>query len=118
KQSELARQIPQLVASLTADVLVADIHVGVISTSLGSQGTSACDPSMTNASNDDHGHLLPRPGETVSGIGYDTGGAKACPTGIATSSALSWTFSPGSAEYTGAVGIGSLEVASSCVVAS
>jgi hypothetical protein len=46
---------------------VLDMHVGVLSSSLGSFGTSACPdvppascPSATNTPNDDHGHLVTR----------------------------------------------------------
>ena len=59
KQAELARQMPELLSSLMGpfpggrpDVL--DVHVGVITSSLGSHGTSAC------AGKDDRGRLLPR----------------------------------------------------------
>jgi hypothetical protein len=116
KQSELARRLPDLIAAITndPDKRITDIHVGVISTSLGSQGTSACDPGITNQHNDDHGHLLPRPGE-MGTSGYTTDGPAACPSGIATSSALTWTFA-GSSTFTGAAGAKQLEAATSCVV--
>jgi hypothetical protein len=76
KQSELGSRIPTLITSLInppssggsggmAASGVADLHVGIITSSLGSFGTSAC-PS-TGAHENDHGHLLPRSGEVPAG---------------------------------------------------
>ena len=45
---------------------IADIHIGVISSSLGGHGSDACDPSGAGkASNDDKGHLLNRKDPTT-----------------------------------------------------
>ncbi len=137
KQSELGRRIPELIASLTDPTPdpktgrtsnVVDIHVGVITSSLGSHGTSACAVELTNPSNNDHGHLLPRVGEG-SGKGWDTTTADStataptidCPAPVA-ATPLSWVFKPEAdpsamfKEYP--TGSGQLEVATSCVVAS
>ncbi len=137
KQSELGRRMPELVAALTdptpdpvtkkpANVL--DMHVGVITSSLGSHGTSACAVEITNKSNNDRGHLLPRAGEG-GGMGWDTTTANssataptiACPAPVA-ASPLSWVFKPEadpSAMFKGyPTGSQQLEVATSCVVAS
>ena len=136
KQSELGRRVPQLIKSLTnPDVdpstgkprskAISDLHVGVITSSLGSHGTSACDPASTNLHNDDHGHLLPRAGEgTGSGWKVDRDGAEptpqACPSPIA-ASPLTWVFDPagkGPARFNGAAGATELQTAASCVVQS
>src|SRR5205085_10535231 len=75
KQSELGRRMPELIASLTQTdpktmkPYVIDIHVGVITSSLGSHGTSACAVEITNRANNDRAHLLPRSGEG-GGSGY------------------------------------------------
>lgn len=95
KQLELARRLPALIRDLTtADPTtgksVADLHVAVISSSLGSHGTSACAVEITNAHNNDHAHLLPRTGEG-GGSGFTASGAEAaCPKPVA-ASALGWT---------------------------
>ena len=135
KQSELGKRIPQLVKSLTnpdkdasgkyLTQPVADLHVGVISSSLGSYGTSACDPGSTNPHNNDHGHLLPRAGEGGgSGWKVDTDGAEptpnACPAPVA-ASALTWVFDPtkkGPAQFIGTAGSTQMQTAASCVVQS
>lgn len=80
KQRALATQLPEMLARLTtADVKrpITDVHVGVITSSLGSHGTSACATSLTNPTNNDRGHLLPRTGD--------------CATSVA-ASPLGWTF--------------------------
>jgi hypothetical protein len=136
KQSELGRRIPAFIKALTnpdvdpatgkaAYKTVADLHVGVITSSLGSYGTSACDPS--NPHNDDRGHLLKRPGDTLPATGWrqpaDVGEplSAPCPGGIADASPLTWTvdasITPGG-EYVGAPGSDAMEVATSCVVES
>jgi hypothetical protein len=114
KQAELARRVPDLIAAITNDPLkrITDIHVGVISTSLGTFGTSACDPGITNPQNDDRAHLLPRAGEALTS-GYTTEGPAACPGGITSSSAVTWSFAS-----SGAAGAKQLEAATSCVVQS
>jgi len=139
KQFELSRRIPQLVKALTNPDVdpskgkpkyhpAADLHIGVISSSLGSHGTSACDPSVTNKRNDDRGHLLPREGEVPSfGSGWvvDVDGADpkpaTCPGGMVASTPLSWVFDPArdpAAMFKGTAGTSSLQVGASCVVAS
>ncbi|MGZ3476031.1 MAG: hypothetical protein ACXWUG_18865 [Polyangiales bacterium] len=118
KQGELARRLPDLIAALTNDSekRITDIHVGVITSSLGSHGTSACEPAITNPHNDDHAHLLPRTGE-VGSSGYTTAGPAPCPSGIASSSALTWTFdASGAGQFKGVSGGVQLEAATSCVV--
>ncbi len=88
KQAELARRMPELIAKLTNDTPdprtgkpgnAADLHVGVITSSLGSHGSSACAPSRTSKANDDRGHLLPRAGEG-GGTGWVVGTPTATPT--------------------------------------
>lgn len=56
KQDALARTVPQLVAQL---VHVEDLHVGVITSSLGGHGSTICDDSdPSNEPQNDHAHLL------------------------------------------------------------
>ena len=127
KQADLARRIPELIAGLTnptSKKRATDLHVAVITSSLGSHGTSACDPSVTNNHNNDHGHLLPRAGEG-GGSGWAVGadGAPtpaACPAPV-TATALSWVADPGSdpkAMFSGSAGSSTLQTAASCVVRS
>jgi hypothetical protein len=111
KQGELAKRIPELVSALTnppagsGRTAIGDLHVGVITSSLGSHGTSACDPTTTNIHNNDHGHLLPRGDATCAGA--------------VTASALSWTFDPaGTASFEGVAGVDGVQAATACVVAS
>jgi len=119
KQHELARRLPELVRDLTVPQFdasgkprtkaVADLHVGVITSSLGSHGTSACAPEITNKHNNDRGHLLPRAGEG-SGTGFQLTGSTVstakCPAPIA-ASAIAWK--PGSPDP---------GLATSCIVQS
>jgi hypothetical protein len=126
KQSELARAIPGMIRDLTTasdGKAVTSLHVGVITSSLGSHGTSACAPELTSRANNDKGHLLPRPGEGA-GTGYtvDSTGmvtAAPCPTPVA-SHALSWVFDPTKekTDFSGADGAAKIGTASSCVVQS
>jgi len=132
KQSELGRRIPELIASLTDPTPdpktgrtsnVVDIHVGVITSSLGSHGTSACAVEISNRANNDMAHLLPRSGEG-GGTGFaapstgDTVTAAACPTPV-TASPISWAFDPSaSADYLGATGATQFGTAASCIVQS
>ncbi len=133
KQLELARGIPALVRGLVdptdtggaSPQPVLDLHVGVITTSLGSHGTSACDPALSTPENDDRGHLLPR-SATASGVGYYLEhGSKvpsygACQTAVA-ASALGWVFTNDrdpAAGYVGANMAAPLEIAASCIVLS
>jgi hypothetical protein len=134
KQAELARRIPSLVKALTNPDLdpatgrprtlaVTDVHVGIITSSLGSHGTSACD-STTYPHSDDHGHLMPRAGENGS-TGYtldSVGGAPTeapCPGTPIAASALTWAFDPAKgAQYTGLAGVKGMETSVSCIVQS
>jgi hypothetical protein len=128
KQSELGRRMPELIAALTQNdpktmkPYVIDIHVGVITSSLGSHGTSACAVEITNRANNDRAHLLPRSGEG-GGSGWVTSGAgeptmATCPAPVA-ASALTWRFDgTGSVMFKGAAGATQLQTATSCVVAS
>ena len=126
KQSELGRRIPLLVKELTNpdDIKVkpvADLHVGVITSSLGSYGTSACDEA--NAHNNDHGHILPRDA-TLPASGWvqpkDSGDPSpaACPGGVAAASPLAWVYdtTKGSAPYVGPAQSAQMQTATSCVV--
>lgn len=137
KQSELGRRMPELVAALTdptpdpvtkkpANVL--DMHVGVITSSLGSHGTSACAVEITNRANNDKAHLLPRSGEgggsgwkvnSVAPYGEPT--AAPCPAPVS-GRALSWVFKPEAdpaAQFKGhPAGADQLQAATSCVVQS
>jgi len=141
KQSELGRRMPQLIKALTnpdkdpitkkyKTTPVADLHVGVLSSSLGSHGTSACDPSVTNKQNNDHGKLMPRDGEvpsdpkggwTVSTDDQKEPDVAACPSGVVAASALTWAFdplkSPGTT-FVGEAGSSSMQAAVACVVSS
>jgi len=119
KQSELGRRMPELISALaqkdpkTDKPYVTDMHVGVISSSLGSHGTSACAVEITNKHNNDRGHLMPRAGEG-GGSGWKLSGtapvAATCPAPVA-ASPLTWTFS-------GDVGAEALQISTSCVVSS
>ncbi len=135
KQRELARRLPAFVKQLTHPDIdpatgkpkyraAADLHVAVVSSSLGSFGTSACDAKTKGAHENDHGHLLPRAGE-IAAVGYyaETDDAKTptpdlCPTSVGASS-LHWvndaTRDPAAA-HVGAPGSNELQVASSCVI--
>jgi hypothetical protein len=116
KAAELGTRIPALIAKLTDQTVdpatgvprgIADLHVGVITSSLGSFGTSACDPAL-GAENNDKGHLLPRPGEG--------------PFGRAVSAApLKWVLNRGkdpSASYVGPDGATALSTDTTKVVRS
>jgi hypothetical protein len=118
KQSELAKRVPLLVKELVApddptQKGVKDLHVGIITSSLGSYGTSACDPS--NAHTNDHAHLLKRPGDTLPATGWTQASLTAaptlspCPGGITDATPVSWTAGgdPNTAE-----------AAASCIVES
>jgi len=134
KQGELGKRIPELIARLTADTVdpvtgrrntSPDVHVGVITSSLGSHGTGACDPARTNKSNDDRAHLLPRPGEG-GGTGWVVTTPTAAPVlspcpGPIEASPLTWVFDPlrdPSARYKGKDGALTLQTATSCIVQS
>ncbi len=134
KFSELGRRMPELIKALAdpdkdpatgkpKTQAVADLHVGIITSSLGSHGTSACDPAQYGAHVDDHGHLMPRAtengttGYTVASVG-GTPTAAACPAPIA-ASALTWAFDPAKgAQYSAQAGVTGMETAVSCIVQS
>ena len=125
KQRILAKRIPAMLHALTtpgADGKRADdVHVALISSSLGSYGTSVCAPALSTKAADDRAHLLPR--DTISGgVGYrlDSTGAPAttsCPV-IAPGSTLTWTSDPTKGgKYSGDAG-GDLALAASCTMAA
>ena len=129
KQAELARAIPGMLRDLTvpdptgAKRAFASVHVGVITSSLGSHGTSACAVEITSRSSNDAAHLLPRTGEG-GGSGYALGPtgmitAAPCPTPVA-ASALRWAFDPTKdmAEFYGSSGATTVATAATCVVQS
>jgi hypothetical protein len=136
KQDALAKRIPRLLQLLTqigVDPItggvpkVVDLHVAVITSSLGSQGTSACDPKQFGPHVDDAAHLLPRVGEPPPKQGYAYVGAAAepslvaCPT-IVPGAPIRWVLDPtraSSAEVLrGAADLAKLEAAVSCTVLS
>ena len=134
KYGNLALSLPSLIKALTNPDLDAtgkpktqaatDLHVGIITSSLGSHGTSACDPATYGAHQDDHGHLMPRAADPPIAVGYtvtSVGGTPtqvACPGGIAAASAVSWAFTAGTPapEFSGTGQVPQAEAAVSCVV--
>lgn len=131
KQSELGRRIPELVSAITSPSVdpttgkvtrVLDVHVGVITSSLGASGTGACQGPHA----DDRAHLLPRAGDPPATSGYelDPSGnptAAACPSGLAAGQPLSWVADrarDASATFAGEAGARQLQAAASCVVDS
>jgi len=132
KQSELGRRIPELIEGLTkssTDPITGrvsqlfDVHVGVISSSLGSYGTGSCHPAWYGAHNNDRAHLLPRAADPkpTSGFQVDASGnpiAAACPD-VAAGKALSWVVDSKrdpNAKFVGDGGAAQLQAAASCVV--
>lgn len=134
KQSELGRRIPELIEGLTKPTTdavtgrvsqVFDVHVGVISSSLGSYGTGSCHTSTAwyGAHNDDRARLLPRATDPkpTGGFKVDSSGnpvAAACPD-LAAGKALSWVADSKrdpSAKFVGTAGAAELQAAASCVV--
>jgi hypothetical protein len=135
KQDALAKRIPQLMKLLTqigVDPItggapkIVDLHVAVITSSLGSQGTSACDPA-TFPHADDRAHLMPRAGDVPPATGYAYATATsadpvavACPT-LTPAAPIRWVLDPArdpTAELKGADGLVTLEAAVSCAVLS
>ena len=129
KQGLLAQRVPELIARLTDATLESkgtpDVHIGVITSSLGSHGTSACERAITNKSNDDRAHLLPRASE-ARGFGWKVTSPTAtpvratCPFPIE-ASPLTWVFDPGrdpGARFVGSDGAQVLQVGASCVIQS
>jgi hypothetical protein len=130
KFTELGRRMPELIKALADPEVdpvtlkpkttrVADLHVGVITSSLGSHGTSVCMASHKN----DGGHLLPRTGENgTAGFTVDVVGGAPQQTSCAASvaaSALSWAFDPAvPAQHVGATSVKAMESSVSCIVQS
>jgi hypothetical protein len=121
KQSELGRRVPEMIRTITATDGFSDVHVGVITSSLGSYGTSVCSPESTKKPHDDdRAHLLPRSiGEYQAvGSGFRAGPAgpqpSPCPGGVVAVSPLTWAFGGGGS----AAAAEDLEVATSCVIQS
>jgi hypothetical protein len=128
KQSELTRRVPELIQALTDPVkdpktgkkpkAVHDIHVGVISSSLGDHGTGVCNG---GAAMNDRGRLLPRDPVEATGKGYTVGPTDAdCPVPVA-SSAVSWVLDSNPkepTEFKGSRGQLELEAGTSCLVRS
>lgn len=133
KSTELARRLPERIKALVdPDVdayghsktqRVSDVHVGIITSSLGSHGTSVCDPALHGAHVNDRGHLLPRAGENgVVGYSVDhVGGAPngvSCPSPVA-ATALTWAFDPAKgASFSGTAQAKAMETEVSCIVQS
>jgi hypothetical protein len=105
KFAELGRRMPALIKALTdpdkgpdgkpLTKAVTDLHVGVITSSLGSHGNRACLPLKGTYPND-HGYLLPRAGDDLSSLKAFTveePGGTTCPSLIA-ASALTWAYDP------------------------
>ncbi len=70
KQAVLASSLGSFFAALTGGgpgKAPVSVHAAVVTSSLGSHGSSACAVALTNPSNDDHGHPLPRPGDACAG---------------------------------------------------
>jgi hypothetical protein len=138
KQSELGKRIPELIFALTDDTPdpktgkpqnVIDVHVGVVTSSLGSHGTSVCSPESTKKPHDDdRGHLLPRSEAQYTGVGNGfkvsaVGGTPEqapCPGGVAAASPVTWVYEAkqGAANFTGKPGSADLQTATSCVIQS
>jgi hypothetical protein len=134
KFGELGRRLPSLLKALTnpdvdpatgrLPLAVSDLHVGVVTSSLGGHGTSLCDPSKYGPHVDDHGHLLPRAGEngaqgyTVASVG-GVPTKVACPSPVA-ATAIGWAYDPsaGSERFVGAAQSADAQAASTCVVES
>jgi hypothetical protein len=135
KFTELGKRMPELIKALADPDIdpvtnqpkttrVADLHVGIITSSLGSHGTSACDPATYGSHVDDKGHLMPRASENgTQGYTTDkvTGGTLtpvSCPAPVA-ASALTWAYLPaGGAKYTGQAQVGDMEASVACIVQS
>lgn len=135
KQDALARRIPVLLRLLTQigiDPIAAgaskivDLHVAVITSSLGSQGTSACDPAQSGPRVDDRARLLPPAGEFLPLQGYTFAAGSADPRVVACPIPMlevpvSWVLDGArdpSAELHGADALPTLEAAVTCSVLS
>ena len=136
KQHQLEERVPDLVAALTnpppGQRGVKDVHLAVVTSSLGAQGSWLCQPGITPAGGapnpvdmNDSGHLMPRAAVGAGGSGYtsstnDTPPQAACQA-IAQNSALTWTFdgtgNPAPA-YNGSDGATQLQAQVSCLVGS
>lgn len=131
KQRELARRVPALIKAFTdPDVdpatgtprapLVADLHVAVITSSLGAHGTSSCG----GADNpDDRAHLMPRPGAKGERGWFLQSGTlqtAACADPVA-ASPLRWVYDPRrdpSARFVGTKDSAALQTEVSCIIDS
>jgi hypothetical protein len=99
---------------------VADLHVAVITSSLGSHGALACSSKHAN----DKGHLLPRAGEngttgyTVDSVGGTPQATGSCPAPIA-ASALTWAYDPTeTANHHGTAQSADMQAGVACLVES
>lgn len=114
KQSELGRRIPELIADVTKPSVdlesgrvsqLFDVHIGVITSSLGSFGTGSCHTGWYGGHMDDRAHLLPR--------------ENAC--SVSAGKPLTWVKDPSrdkNAQFVGDAGALDLQTAASCVVQS
>jgi hypothetical protein len=134
KQDALSRRIPELVRLLTQIGMdpitggapkIVDMHVAAITSSLGSQGTSACDPTL-NPHADDAAHLLPRGDGTEPAAGWSFDPTSSdpatatCPK-LASHAPIRWVLDPSrdpSAELHGVADLPKLEAAVTCDVLS
>lgn len=125
KQSELGRRVPALIDAFTRPGgahPIADVHVGVITTSLGSFGTTQCKSGKGPL--DDQAHLMPRPDHPAGGTGYRFNRATGEPVALTCpdpqpGKAISWTRDAGKgARFSGDAGAEALQAAASCAVES
>ncbi len=127
KQAELGKRIPELIQALTQQSStthknsVVDVHVGVVTSSLGSYGTWACNG---GGAKNDRGRLLPRDAAAL-GEGWNLASVGAEPTKatcpkVAAASALAWTQGASSnvTVLSGDTGAQTLQTAASCVIES
>ncbi len=133
KQRELARRVPQLVKSLVSpdpDPVtgaertppVPDLHVAVITSSLGGHGTSHC---RGREHADDRAHLMPREGAFASQgwfVQKDGEAPRPATCGAPVpSSVLTWVYDPRSderARFVGAKDAAALQIETSCVLST
>jgi hypothetical protein len=131
KQRELARRVPQLIKAFTDPDVdpvtgipraphVADLHVAVISSSLGPHGTSSCG-GATNP--DDRAHLLPRAGEKgEQGYFLKDGSLESASCGATVAaSPVRWVYDPRrdkTARFAGAKDSAALQTEVSCIIDS
>ncbi len=125
KQSELGRRIPALIDAFTRPGgahPIADVHVGVITTSLGSFGTAQCKSGASPL--DDQAHLMPRPDYPAGGKGYRYDRTTKEPVALTCpdpqpGKPITWTREAGKgARFSGDAGAEALQAAASCAVES